>query len=91
MKLKKTMLVLSALAVMMVFVSKCHSYQGAKETIAIDGIDRTYIVYQSALRDKKRAVPLLIVLAKAATHVWTLTLPTRSGNFSGIKISEPPE
>lgn len=62
MKLKKTMLVLSALAVMLVFISKCHSYQGAKETIAIDGIDRTYIVYQSALRDKNRAVPLLVAL-----------------------------
>ncbi|HOD39791.1 MAG: Esterase PHB depolymerase [bacterium ADurb.Bin243] len=62
MKLKKTMLVLSAIVLSLVFISKCHSFEGEKAVLTVDGVERSYIVYQGQARDKKIAAPLLVVL-----------------------------
>lgn len=56
------MLVLSAIVLSLVFISKCHSFEGEKAYITVDGVMRSYIVYQGPARNKNIAAPLLVVL-----------------------------
>jgi len=63
MNLKKIMLLISAIVVMLIFISKCYSYDGIKEFIIVDGLKREYIVFQKEDRDgPHEKAPLLIVL-----------------------------
>jgi len=62
MNLKKIMLLISAIVILLVFISKCYSYEGKKEYIIVDDIKREYIVFQKENRDGHEKAPLLIVL-----------------------------
>ncbi len=62
MNLKKIMLLISAIIIMLIFISKCYSYEGKKEFTIIDNIKREYIVFQKENRDKREKTPLLIIL-----------------------------